>query len=135
MLAVALLYGDVTSDSYSDAFAAADPRIDQLRDKMQIIEDINYSLDYLDSHKRAIPNAVQVFFKDGSNTPKIEVLYPLGHKLRRNDAMPFLKDKYQNAIQKSFSSEPSHKLLELWDLSVADLSKLPASQFVELWLK
>jgi len=50
-----------------------------------------YSLDYLDPDKRSIANAVQVFFKDGSRTEKIEVEYPLGHRRRRQKVSPCWK--------------------------------------------
>ncbi len=133
MLAVSLIYGDVTAASYTDEFAK-DPRIDELRTKMQIIEDINYSRDYLAPEKRAIGNAVQVYFKDGTCTAKVEILYPLGHKLRRPEALPFLKEKYQNAIQQNFSSESFHKLLALWDMTAVDLAKIAVPQFIEMWL-
>lgn len=134
MLAVSLIYGDVTAESYTDAFAK-DPRIDQLRDKMEIKEDLNYSLDYLDPQKRAIANAVQVFFKDGSKTEKIEVLYPLGHVRRREAALPLLYAKYEQAIQKNFTSESCHKLLELWDMSANSLANFSVNDFVNLWIK
>src|SRR5690606_19917508 len=69
MVAVALLHGRLTADDYEDA-AAADPRIDTLRGLMHVVENERYSRDYLDPDKRSIANAVQVFFKDGSATPR-----------------------------------------------------------------
>ena len=47
-----------------------DPRVDRLRDKMVVVENKQYSLDYLDPNKRSIANAVQVHFKDGTSNRK-----------------------------------------------------------------
>jgi len=72
MTAVGLIFGELTADHYEDA-VARDPRIDELRAKMTCVEDPQYSHDYLDPEKRSIASAVQVFFNDGSSTPKVAV--------------------------------------------------------------
>ena len=56
---------------------ASDPLVDQLREN-EIEEDINGTQEYLESDKRSIANAIQIFFKDGTSTDKIEVEYPIG---------------------------------------------------------
>ncbi|MDP6451646.1 MAG: 2-methylcitrate dehydratase, partial [Lentisphaeria bacterium] len=89
MVAVALIRGDLTADDYEDR-AAAEPRIDALRAKMTVTEDPAYTRDYLDPDKRSIANAVQVEFHDGTSTDLIEVHYPLGHRRRRDEALPLL---------------------------------------------
>src|SRR3984957_4054369 len=53
MVAVALLHGDLKAEYYEDRFAE-DPRIDQLRAKMDVQEDKSFSKDYLDPDKRSI---------------------------------------------------------------------------------
>ncbi|MAE60580.1 MAG: 2-methylcitrate dehydratase [Planctomycetaceae bacterium] len=97
MTAVALLRGELTAEDYHDA-AAADPRIDHLRDRISVRERRQYSKDYLDPEKRAIPNAVQVFFSDGSRTDRIGVQYPLGHRRRRTEAADALRRKFDQSI-------------------------------------
>src|SRR6202040_768898 len=67
MVAVPLIFGNLTAEHYEEKIAA-DPRIDLLRDKMTVTENPAYSRDYLDPAKRSIANAVQVFFKDGTQT-------------------------------------------------------------------
>ena len=94
MVAVGLLEGTLSAEHYGDEYAG-DPRIDRLREKMEVVEDPRYSRDYLDPSKRSIANAVQVFFTDGSTTPRVEVEYPLGHRRRRAEAMPQLEQKFQ----------------------------------------
>lgn len=93
MTAVALLHGTLTADHYEEA-AAADPRIEWLRERMEVVENPRYSRDYLDPQKRSVANAVQVIFTDGSSTPRVEVEYPLGHRRRRAEAAPLLERKF-----------------------------------------
>ncbi|MGK4277556.1 2-methylcitrate dehydratase, partial [Escherichia coli] len=65
--AIGLLFGDITAQHY-EAETANDPRIDKLRDKMEVTENKTYTEDYLKPDKRSISNAVQVHFKDGTST-------------------------------------------------------------------
>src|SRR5699024_3299987 len=85
--AIGLIKGHVTAEDYEDE-AAADPLIDALREKMVLTENPSYTEDYLDPNKRSIANAVKVHFKDGGSTNQVEVEYPLGHRFRREEAMP-----------------------------------------------
>ena len=66
MTAIGLIYGELTADHYLDEMAA-DPRIDELRDKMLVVEEPGYTADYLDPELRSIANAVQVEFSDGTS--------------------------------------------------------------------
>ena len=94
MTAIALLRGMLTAEDYEDE-VAADPRVDQLRDKMTMQHDRRFTEDYIDPDKRSIANAVQVRFKDGSSTENITVEYPVGHRRRRQEAKPLLVDKFR----------------------------------------
>jgi 2-methylcitrate dehydratase len=133
IVAVGLIFGDLTAASYTEQFAA-DPRIDQLREKMLVIEDQDYSIDYLDPAKRSIANAVLVFFADGSNTDKIEIKYPLGHKIRRMEALPFLHNKYSQALKNHFNANAEETLLELWSIPAENLAQMQVKSFVDLWI-
>ena len=93
MVSIGLIFGDLASDHY-EAEVAADPRIDVLREKMVVVEDARYSVDYLDPDKRSIANAIEIRFKDGSTTGKVEVEYPLGHRRRRSEGIPLLEKKF-----------------------------------------
>lgn len=92
MVAIGLIFGELTADHYSDA-VAADPRIDRLRERMEVVEDQRFSRDYLDPGKRSIANRLQIFFKDGGSTEPVEVEYPLGHRKRRREGLPLLLEK------------------------------------------
>src|SRR3954470_7939655 len=67
IVAVGLLHGRIAPHDFEDDFAA-DARIDALREKMHIAEDEGYTRDFSDPDKRSSANAVQVHFRDGSNT-------------------------------------------------------------------
>jgi len=114
MVAVGLLFGELNADFYEDA-VAADPRIDRLREKMVMVEDPQYSRDYLDPDRRAIPNAIQIRFQDGSSTEKIEVNYPLGHPRRRAEARPMLQQKFSDSLATRYSAGKSRELLQLFE--------------------
>jgi 2-methylcitrate dehydratase PrpD len=64
---------------------------------MKVAEVPAFTRDYLDPDKRSIANAVQVFFRDGTATSRVEVEYPLGHRRRRKEAEPVLLEKFRGA--------------------------------------
>ncbi|HED18574.1 MAG TPA: bifunctional 2-methylcitrate dehydratase/aconitate hydratase, partial [Gammaproteobacteria bacterium] len=69
MVAIALLHGNPGSEDYHDS-RAADPRIDHLRNRMEVIENPDFTRAYHDPLRRAIPGAVQIFFNDGSQSER-----------------------------------------------------------------
>ncbi len=112
MTAIGLIFGTLTADHYEDQIAA-DPRIDTLRSKMTAQEDPRYSRDYLDPDKRSIANAVQVFFTDGTSTPRIEVEYPIGHRRRRAEGIPVLVEKFKTNLATQFEPNRVSQIHEL----------------------
>jgi 2-methylcitrate dehydratase len=113
IVAVVLVHGDLKADHYEDQ-CAADPRLDALRAKMVVNEDPRYTREYLEADKRSIANAVQVFFKDGSATEKVEVEYPLGHRRRRAEGLPLLLQKSRSALQARFSPQQADEIVALF---------------------
>ena len=96
---------------------------------MVCVEDPRYSHDYLDPEKRSIANAVQVFFKDGSHTPMVEVEYPLGHRRRRQEAVPLLEEKFRANLSGRFSERRIQEVLDLFH--DPRLDDLPVHQLVD----
>ncbi|MBN8518287.1 MAG: bifunctional 2-methylcitrate dehydratase/aconitate hydratase [Candidatus Accumulibacter sp.] len=126
MVAVALIKGRLTSEDYEDA-AASDPRIDDLRAKIEVREEPRFSADYLDPSKRSIANAVQVVFADGSRTAELVSEYPLGHCRRRAEGIPVLVEKFRAHLARRFSpaqqgriEESSRDVYQLGTLAVHD---------------
>ena len=112
MTAIGLLKGDLIAEDYEDD-VASDPRVDQLREKMTIEEDQRYSSEYLEADKRSIANAIQIFFKDGTSTEKIEVEYPIGHRRRREQGIPLLVEKFERNLATQFSDQRCTEILSL----------------------
>jgi len=97
MVAVPLIFGRLTAADYEDD-VAADPRIDMLREKMEVSENKQFTKDYFDPDKRYIGNSVQVVFADGSSTDKVAIDYPIGHRERRDEGIPVLKKKFEDSL-------------------------------------
>jgi 2-methylcitrate dehydratase len=131
MVAVPLIKGNLTAEDYEDS-VAADPLIDQLRDKMEVVENKQFTVDYLDASKRSIGNSVQVFFKDGSKTDKVSVEYPIGHRRRRAEGIPVLKAKFERNLATRLSPKKSAKILEIC-ATQATLENTPVNEFMDLF--
>ena len=101
--AVGMLFGDITGKSYEDAFAA-NPRIDTLRARMVVEADPRYTAGYHDKAVRSNANAIQVFFRDGTSTPKIEVEYSIGEPKRRADGLPRVIRKFEPPIARHLAA-------------------------------
>ncbi|MEE4161851.1 MAG: bifunctional 2-methylcitrate dehydratase/aconitate hydratase [Woeseiaceae bacterium] len=104
MVAVPLIFGRLTAADYEDD-VAGDPRIDALREKMEVRENEQFTKDYFDAEKRYIGNAVQVFFKDGTSTDRIEVHFPIGHRERREEGIPVLMQKFVDSVSPKLGAE------------------------------
>lgn len=130
MVAVALLFGELRAEDY-EAGRAQDPRIDRLREKISLIETPDYSRDYLDPDKRAIPNALTVYFSGGEVLGPKEVLYPLGHVKRRQEALPLLRSKCAENLRTHFSAE---KVAEIFSLvEGSSFPEIRVSEFLALF--
>ena len=133
MTAIGLLKGDLVAEDYED-FVANDPLVDNLREKMEIEEDISFSKDYLDPSKRSIANSLQVFFKDGTSTDLEEVHYPIGHKNRRSEGVPILINKFEKNLKTQFSDDRVKEIMSLFEDN-EKLFNLSVSKFVDLFVK
>ena len=130
MAAVGLLRGTLESSDYEDA-AAADPRIDRLRDLMVVREDKLYTNDFYDPDKRSNANAITVFFKDGSKTPKVSVEFPLGHQRRRKDGIPLLLRKFKVNLARCYALERQAAIFDLC-MDRKRLELMPVHEFVDI---
>jgi len=132
MTAIALIFGRLSAIDYEDE-VAADPRIDTLRKKTICLEDKRYSQDYLDPDKRSIANAVQVFFKDGGHTEKIEVEYPLGHRRRRQEGIPLLEAKFKTHLAHRFPPIQAQRINNLF-IDQSRLENTPVNEVMDLFV-
>jgi 2-methylcitrate dehydratase len=133
MVAVPLIHGYLTAECYEDQFAQ-DPRIDALRAKMAVAEEPRFTRDYYDPEKRAIGNAVHVFFEDGTSTPQVAVEFPLGHRRRRTEGLPLLVRKFQDALATCYPPAQAEAILDLCQ-EPKKLEATPVNQFLDLLVK
>lgn len=131
MVAVALLDGNLTADSYENDFAQR-PLIDKLREKMIVTEDKQFSLDYLNPEKRSIANSIHIFFKDGSQTDKITIEYPIGHKRRREEGIPLLFKKFKENISQHYSAKTTDEIIALFHDQDA-LENTPVNEMMDIF--
>lgn len=130
--AIGLLKGDIRAEDYENE-TALDPRIDSLREKMTVVENKQYSEDYLDPSKRSIANSVQIHFTDGSVTETVELEFPLGHRFRRDEAIPKIKEKFMNNIKTHYSSK-QQRLIEEACYDRDTLENMKVNEFVDLFI-
>ena len=130
MVAVPLIFGRLTAADYDDT-VASDPRIDALRDKMTVTENKRYTQDYFDPERRYIGNAVQVFFTDGSSTDRMEVNCPIGHRERRAEGIPVLKQKFVGSVAPKLAASQWAQL-EALSADRAKLAATPVDDFMAL---
>jgi len=127
MVAIPLLFGRLTAADYEDQIAS-DPRVDALRAKMQVRENPTFTQEYYDAEKRYIGNAVQVFFKDGSASRRVQVDYPIGHRKRREEGMPVLVKKFEASVAAHFGPKQTESIKAMF-ADRAALSAMPVSEF------
>ncbi|WP_248919472.1 2-methylcitrate dehydratase [Pseudomonas entomophila] len=133
MTAVPLIFGSLVAEHYEDAFHAAHPSIDRLREKMEVVEDPRFSREYLEPDKRSIANGLQVFFKDGSHTQQVVVEYPVGHRRRRAEGIPLLEAKFRENLATRFVRQRCEEIVELCRDQAA-LEAMPVHRFVDLFV-
>ncbi|HEX7063738.1 MAG TPA: bifunctional 2-methylcitrate dehydratase/aconitate hydratase [Bacillales bacterium] len=130
--AVSLIFGELTADHYEEE-TARDPRIDRIREKMSVVENQQYSRDYLDPEKRSIANAVQVFFTDGSKTDSIAVEYPVGHRRRWDEGIPLLLEKFNDNLKTRFPEKQVESIMALCR-DEARLKTISVNEFMSLFV-
>jgi 2-methylcitrate dehydratase len=128
MVAIPLLFGRLEAADYEDRIAN-DPRVDALRAKMQVGENATFTQEYYDPNKRYIGNAVQVFFKDGSASPRVQVDFPIGHRKRREEGMPVLVKKFEASVAAHFGPKQTESIKAMFADRGA-LAAMPVSEFV-----
>ena len=133
MVAIPLIFGRLTAKDYEDE-VAADPRIDELRAKINCVEDSQFTHDYHDPEKRSIANALTIEFTDGSKSPEIVVEYPVGHRRRRDEGLPLLISKYQRNLSRIFDKEHCQQI-EAVSLDFDRLKDVQIDEFLTLFVK
>ncbi len=129
MVAVPLIFGRLTAADYEDNIAS-DPRIDRLRDKIVCVEDPQFTKDYHDPSKRSIANALTVTLDNGTVLDEVVVEYPIGHRLRREEGIPKLLEKFRINLARKFPEKQQQSILAL-SLDYRRLINTPVDEFVD----
>ena len=77
---------------------------------------------------------MQVFFKDGTSTEKVEVEYPLGHRRRRAEGMPLLVKKARENLAVKFAPQEVDNIVVLFD-DRSRLEATPVTKLLDQWGK
>ena len=124
MVSAALIFKEITSDTYSDNFHGID-EVNALRKKIKVLENKDFTKHYYEISKRHISNEIYFKYKDGSLSKKEKVETPIGHPDRRDEAVPFLKKKFVSNVFPYFGEKSE----DLWEnILQIDIQ----SEFVEL---
>jgi 2-methylcitrate dehydratase len=136
MVAVPIIFGRLTAEDYDDVIAL-DPfwgkRIDDLRAVITCVEDPQFTADYHDPNKRSIANALTIELKDGTVLPEVVVEYPIGHRLRREQGIPLLIEKFEHNLARRLSPEAQKKILTA-SLDQSTLEATPVDEYVSLFV-
>jgi 2-methylcitrate dehydratase len=98
---------------------------------MQVKENTTFTQEYYDPNKRFIGNAVQVFFKDGTASERVQVDFPIGHRKRREEGMPVLVKKFEASVAAHFKPEQTESIKAMFADRSA-LAAMPVSEFVAM---
>ncbi|ODQ64720.1 2-methylcitrate dehydratase [Nadsonia fulvescens var. elongata DSM 6958] len=131
MVAIPLIHGRLTADDYSDTIAA-DPRVDELRAKMECVEEERFTTEYHAPEKRFIGNAVQITLNDGTILEEVEVNYPIGHRKRREEGTPVLLQKFDRHLRGRFGEAQVKMILEK---SQEGFEEMDVDDYVNLYVK
>ena len=131
MIAIPLLFGRLVASDYEDQ-VASDPRIDDLRAKMETVEMPQFTADYHDPGKRSIANTLRMELADGT-TWEETIEYPIGHKRRRAEGIPLLEAKFKTNLARRFSSEQQDEILKV-SLNQRALEETPVHEYVSLYV-
>jgi len=130
MCAIPLIFGRLTAADYEDG-VAADARVDALRARMRVVENAQFTADYYAPEKRFIGNGLQVRFRDGSTTARVQVDYPIGHRLRRAEGIPKLEAKFEAAVRAHYPTAQADALVAMFsrpaELAAMDVAVLMAA--------
>ena len=131
MLAVVLLKGElIEAGDYSDASQwARDSRVSNLRAKMQLVEDEQFTADYHDQKVRSASSGVTILLKDGRQLGEIVVQYPAGHPWR-SDTLDKVKAKFKKNMGLMFGDTEIETILK-----AVENQDMPVHQFIDLFVR
>ena len=132
MVAVVLLKGAQihTEDYQDDSPWASDPRVEDLRSKITMVEDDQFTQDYHNPDMRSLSNALLVTLNSGEQLDEAVVEYPAGH-VRRSETLKLVKNKAQKNLQLKLSQDRVQHILKA--VEEDDFGAMPVNKFLDLF--
>ncbi|MGO4211917.1 bifunctional 2-methylcitrate dehydratase/aconitate hydratase [Terriglobus sp. 2YAB30_2] len=131
MVAVPLLFGRLLASDYEDE-VANDPRIDVLREKIEMVEEPRFTADYHAPDKRSIANALTLELTDGTILQET-VEFPIGHRLRREEGVPLLEAKFRTNLARRFPPKQQDRILAA-SMDQSLLEAMPVHAYVDMYV-
>ena len=131
IVAVVLLMGRAVEveDYADDSPWATDERVDELRKKIEVVEDEVFTRDYEDQKKRSGANAILVTWKDGRELSEVVVEFPIGHP-GRADTLDHVREKFRRNMGLSFDGAKIDEMV-----SAVEKDEMLVHEFVDLFFK
>jgi len=127
-----LVFGKVLYKYYENDTANS-PQVRKLFDKFEVKIDDEYTKSWFDMKRCGVPNALQVFFKDGSKTKRIFIEYPVGHPKREKEGEKFFLQKLKSNLETIFTPEKTDLILNTYKNYNKTL-ELPFDEFIDRWI-
>lgn len=118
MIVVLLIFGDLVVEYYEDVFYVVYLLIDCLCEKMEIVEELCYSCEYLEVDKCFIVNVVEVFFDDGSSIGQVVVEYLFGYCCWCVEGILLLQEKFKVNLVMCFLLQCCQRIFDLCSYQV-----------------
>ncbi|THC93908.1 hypothetical protein EYZ11_006626 [Aspergillus tanneri] len=133
MVAVVLLKGaPIDTADYQDSSPwASDPRVDALRNKITLHEDLQMTRDYHNPEIRSLANAICVTLEDGTQLAEVVVDFPVGH-VRREETKAAVKEKTRRNLALKLPKERVERILSLAEEE--EFLSLPVHAFVDMFI-
>ncbi len=98
---------------------------------MDMIEDPRFTADFSDPARRSSAAGIEVRFKDGSRTRRIDVEYPSGHPSRRHEAAAAFQRKFTDALARQFPQQRIERIARIC-ADPAAFDAMPVNAFMDL---
>ena len=130
-----LAFGKLDGADYNDdSEAASSQLVEHIRRSTSCVVDPQFTADYHDPTRRTISNALTVTLMDGTMMDEVVVQAPLGHRFRREEAIPKIMDKYERHLASHYRPDHVKRLMELGSNRI-ELEKMDMDSFVDLYVE
>ncbi|PQE33755.1 2-methylcitrate dehydratase protein [Rutstroemia sp. NJR-2017a WRK4] len=120
-----------SKDFNNDSTWTKDPRVEELKDKISIKEDAEFTKNYQNPELRSMANAIKVQMNDGSELEEVAVYFPVGHA-RRRETLEEVEMKARKNLGRRLNEERVEEIVS--KTKSMEFFGLPVSEFVDLFV-